>query len=139
MNKQLAEMPKSILADIAADFIRDNGHQIVKSWDAEEITYFELQSTNGWGNQVLGIKLEDMPYWTEFKEVSVTVDELDESGEYDITLNVSTYDKDLKLKDFEYDIIKSYKRKGSAMKFAEQLALDNNYGFSGFVEHSSRY
>ena len=86
----------------------------------------------------MGIKLEDMPYWTEFKEVSVTVDELDESGEYDITLNVSTYDKDLKVKDFEYEIIKSYKRKGSAMKFAEQLALDNNYGFSGFVEHYSR-
>lgn len=138
MNTLLKEMPKSILADIAGDLIRDNGDKIVKSWDVENVTYFEVESKNSYGNPVYSIELEDMAYFIEFKKESITVDTLDDLGEYDVTLNVSTYDKNFKMKDFDSKVLKTYKRKSSAMKFGESLASENNYGFSGFVEHASR-
>ena len=137
MNKNLVNMPSSILADIAADLIRDNDNNILKHWDVDGRSYFELESKDNWGNKVLSIKLDDMPYFIEFEEVSITVDTLDDNGIYEITMNKTTYDKNLKVKDFDYEVLKEYKQKGRAIKNAQTFALENNFGYSGYVEHST--
>jgi hypothetical protein len=58
----------------------------------------------------------------EFKLEMILVEDYD--GEIDVTINITTYDENMKQIDFHDELVKTYKREASAIKKAKQLCKE---------------
>lgn len=60
----------------------------------------------------------------QIKRVNVTVENHQDDGEVDLTVNTWTWDEDMKEISFQDELVKTYKRFSSAVKRAEKIAGD---------------
>ena len=106
--------------------------------DEDNNAYYEVKGSGNWANPIYKIDLDRMENFNRVRFESKTVfiqvdDDDDENPRYLVQISTRTFDENLEALDYDYKVLKTYKRESSAMKFGKKFAEDEKASFDGLV------
>lgn len=106
--------------------------------DEDNNAYYEVKGNGNWANPIYKIDLDRMENFNrvrfESKTVFIQVDDDDEDNlRYLVQISTRTFNEKLELLDYDYKVLKTYKRESTAMNFGKKVAGDETASFDGLV------